>query len=111
MKRIFLLAAITISAFIMASAQGELPQVRAKKMVSKVNIACALQGEQWAKVNNAFVDYYAKFDLLEKQKATLSSGDYNNKLQSLKDNRDEQLRQTLKPEQFAKWSAAKEKTE
>ena len=110
MKRILLLTILTVSTFVMASAQTELPQVRAKKMVSKVNMAVALQGPEWGKVNSALVDYYTKFDALEKQKTTLGAA-YNNQLAALKTTRDTAVKAALTADQATKYDVfiAKEK--
>ena len=105
MKRILLLTILTVSTFVMASAQQtELPQVRAKKMVSKVNVAVGLQGAEWGKVNATLVEYFTKFDELEKQKAGLGAG-YVTKLSELKSTRDANVKAALTPDQAGKYDA------
>lgn len=44
--------------------QKQLPQVRAKAMVSKITNACGLQGDQVGKVNNLYIEYFTKLDAL-----------------------------------------------
>src|SRR5581483_892680 len=93
MKRFFLMTVIAVSSFGMINAQNaagktELPQVRAKKMVSQVNTAVALHGDQFGKVNNAYIDYFTKLDALEQQKGSMTASEYESKAAALKNNVD-----------------------
>ncbi|MDB5281525.1 MAG: hypothetical protein JWO06_600 [Bacteroidota bacterium] len=105
MKRFFLLAILTVSGFLISNAQTELPQVRAKKLVSKVNNAVALQGQEWSKVNDALVTYYTNYDALEKQKEALTVAVFQTKVAELKVTRDNAVKGILTADQASKYTA------
>ena len=119
MKRIFFLAAITASSLATIHAQtaatvqppvahqSESPQNMAKRMVSQVNAACHLHGDQFQKVNNTLVDYYIKFQDLGKQEASIGRTEFDKKLVALKATRDEGLKASLEPGQWQSWLAAR----
>lgn len=109
MKRFFLLSAIALISFGGVNAQAannqqtvnhnNLPQVRAKNMVSGISKVCGLHGDQFTKVNNACVTYFTNYDALQKEKATLSSDDYAAKLAALQNTRNLAIRASLGTDQ------------
>lgn len=75
MKKIFLMSMLSIAVIGFTNAQTkteqvashqQLPQVRAKAMVSKITNSVGLQGEQIGKVNNLYIQYFTKLDGLGK---------------------------------------------
>ena len=78
-----------------SSTKTEFPQVRAKRMVTQVNTVCYLHGDQFSKVNAAFVDYYTKLD---------KGGDAT----SLKAAVDAALKTSLDAQQYQQWNCSKE---
>ncbi len=110
MKKIFLMTALSVAMFGMASAQtaaattsktsttqAQLPQVRAKAMVSKINNACGLQGDQVGKVNTLYIEYYTKLDAIGKDAA---------QVKELNKTVDAALKGILTPSQQKFWSEA-----
>lgn len=107
------MSALSIAAFGMMNAQNaattstqtlapqkSLPQVRAKAMVSKINNASGLQGDQFTKLNNLYIDYYTKLDALGTDAAKLKDLDVatNTALQGI-----------LSPSQLKFWQEAANK--
>lgn len=110
MKKIILMSALSIATFGVMNAQTaatpatqtatshkQLPQVRAKAMVSKVTNACALQGEQISKVNNLYIEYFAKLDAI---------GTDAVKAADLSKTVDNSLKGILSPSQLKLWQEA-----
>ena len=121
MKKIFLAIIMIASTMTAINAQttqtapangskAESPQAKAKKMVGKLNSVVMLQGDQWAKVNNLYIDFVTKKDAV-KNDVSLSKDVMKSKIQALKADRDKQLKTILTPEQWTKWDAAVQKEE
>ena len=64
-------------------------------MVTAVNGVCMLHGDQFAKVNNAFIDYYKQLD---------KGGNAT----ALKATVDASLKSTLDANQYQQWSSSKQ---
>jgi len=86
MKKILFITALSVATFGVVNAQTasttqtsttqrQLPQVRAKAMVSKVTNACGLQGDQVGKVNNLYIEYFTKLDGLKNDAAKIAELD------------------------------------
>ena len=111
MKKIFLMSALSLATFgIMnaqtnaaatttATAQKQLPQVRAKAMVSKITNACGLQGDQVGKVNTLYIEYFTKLDALGATPADA-------KVKELTGATDASLATILSPSQLKFWKEA-----
>lgn len=112
MIALFSLVVLSVSAFAQAQAQetkhNELPQVKAKKMVSKMNDLVQLNGEQTTKVNNIFIDYYTKRQEL-RNNTKLNETAREEREKNVKDTRDRQLKATLTAKQWKDWEAYKER--
>jgi len=112
MKKILLMSALSIAAFGTMNAQNaattttqttgsktQLPQVRAKAMVAKINTACGLQGEQVGKVNNLYIEYFTKLDALGTTPEAA-------KVKELNTATDASLKGILSPSQLKFWQEA-----
>lgn len=101
--------AVVVSSFGMVNAQAaqttrtgateKLPEVRAKEMVSKINTAVSLTGNQFGTVNNLYIEFFKKQDALRAQKTTLGAQVFEEKMDGLKNDRDAQLSKLLTVEQ------------
>lgn len=113
MKKILLMSALSIATFgtmnaqnaatpatQTATAQKQLPQVRAKAMVSKITNACGLQGDQIGKVNNLYIEYFTKSDALGTDAA---------KVKELTKTVEVALQGILTPSQWKFWQEASNK--
>ena len=106
MKKFFLMSALAVAMFSVSYAQNEakpatqLPQVRAKAMVSKITNSVGLQGDQVGKVNQLYIDYYTKLD-------ALGANAPKEKVESLNKEIEGQLAGTLTPSQLNLWKSAK----
>jgi len=107
MKRIFLLSALVISSFGMINTQtvsaapqqanqNASPEVKAKSLVSKINMAVSLRGDQFYKVNEACVEYF--------KKVAASPAE----AESLKKVRNEKIKASLAADQLAAWAGFKD---
>jgi len=115
MKKIFYTLIIAASSFGIVNAQnavvtqnptpshGASPQSMAKRMVSKVNVVCHLHGDQFGKVNDAYTNYFVKFEALANQH--LSKEKLAEQDAILKSNRDAALKASLEPAQWQQWLA------
>ncbi len=83
------------------------PALRAKENTEKVNSVCILQGDQSAKLNTLFTEFYTKHDALKKQKNILDKKVYNDRVKSLKNSKEQKLISILTAEQLRKWSLYK----
>ena len=83
-----------------ATSQKQLPQVKAKAMVSKITNACGLQGDQVGKVNNLYIEYYTKLDAIGTDAA---------KVKELNKTVDASLQGILSPSQWKFWQEAASK--
>lgn len=109
--------AVVVSSFGMVNAQAaqatrtttteKLPEVRAKEMVSKINTAVTLTGNQFGTVNNLYIEFFKKQDALRAQKTTLGAPLFEEKMDALKSERDLQLSKLLTADQNKKFEAAK----
>ncbi len=108
MKKIFLMTALSLAMFGVMNAQTAattqtensatkpLPQVRAKAMVSKINNAVYLQGEQIGKVNDLYIGYYTQLDA--------TNGDAA-KIEALNKSTNAKLLTILRADQAKTWTA------
>lgn len=116
MKKILLISALSIAVFGTMNAQNaattttqttgsksQLPQVRAKAMVAKINNACGLQGEQVTKVNNLYIEYFTKFDALGTTPDAAKVKDLNNATEA-------SLKNILSNSQLKFWQEASSST-
>jgi len=115
MKRIFLLSTLVISSFGMMNLQtvsAATPQQavsaaiggKAKALVSKINQAVPLRGDQFAKVNDACIEYFKQVDVLTNAKPA----DMDAQIASLKKTRNEKIKAALAPDQLNSWANFKE---
>jgi hypothetical protein len=110
MKKIFLMTALSVAMFGVMNAQNtatttqtattQLPQVRAKAMVAKVNSAVQLTTTQFGTVNDLYIGYFTQVDA--------AKGDAS-KVATLTKSTDEKLLTLLTPEQVKLWKAASSK--
>ncbi len=107
MKKIFLLSALSIAMFGAINAQNaattetqtankQIPEVRAKAKVQAVTNIVKLEGAQWGKVNDLFVDYFRQLDATTD---AAKSADLTKKV-------NEKLLTILTPEQAKLWKAS-----
>ena len=82
--------------------QKQSVQARAKGMVAKITDASSLQGDQFGKVNQLYIEYFTKLDALG---ATPTPA----QLKELNAGIDAQLKGTLTPAQYKSWQAASSK--
>lgn len=110
MIAVFSMLVLSVAAFAQTqeAKHNELPQVKAKKMVSKLNDAVQLTGEQTTKVNNIFIDYYTKRQEL-KNNTKLGDAARDEREKNIKDTRDRQLKAALTAKQWKDWEAYKER--
>lgn len=87
--------------------QKEQPAVRAKEITENIHSVCVLQGDQSAKINILFTEYYTKHDALKKQKNMLDKKVYSEKVKSLKRAKEQKFMSILTAEQLKKWSLYK----
>jgi len=120
MKRIFLLSTLIISSFGMMNlqtvsaatpaqqAQAANPDAatfaKAKQLVSKINVAVSLHGNQFSKVNEACIEYFQKLNALN----NATPADAIAKAQELKNARNAKIKAVLEPDQMNSWAAFKE---
>ena len=115
MKRIFLLSTLAIASFGMLAPQmvsaapqqanqEVSPMVKAKKLVSNINQAVSLRGDQFSKVNDACVEYFKKLDELNQAKPA----DLNAQIATAKQTRDAKIKASLATDQLKSWAAFKE---
>ena len=117
MKRIFLLSTIMISSFGMMNVQTisaapaqqavtASPAIfgKAKQLVSKINVAVGLKGDQFSKVNDACVEYYQQLETLTNAKPA----DLDAKAAALKVTRNAKIKASLTTEQLKAWAAFKD---
>lgn len=121
MNKLALLLGFTFATFLGASAQQattttpattqkakDLPEAKAKKQLSKINIAAKLEGEQTAKVNTILIDYYKQKDDIENNTKVADKKIADEKIDALKKDRDKKLKEVLSTAQWKKWLKYKE---
>lgn len=107
MKKIFLFSALSIAMFGAINAQNaattetqtaakQAPEVRAKNKVKDITNVVKLEGTQWGKVNDLYVDYYRQVDAINDAA----------KVADLAKKVNEKLLTILTPEQAKLWKAA-----
>ena len=102
------MSALSLATFGMMNAQNaattaeqrKFPEVRAKEMVSKISNACGLQGDQVGQVNNLYIEYFKKLDVV----ATDAK-----KVAELNKTVDASLKGILSPSQLKFWQEASSK--
>lgn len=118
MKRILLLSAMIISSFGLINLQtvnaatpaqqaarvSSSTFAKAKQLVSKINIAVTLTGNQFSQVNDACIEYYQQLDALNKA----NPADLAAKTAALKQTRNAKIKASLNAEQLKSWAAFKE---
>jgi len=118
MKRIFLLSTLIISSFGMMnlqtiSAAAPAQQAanadpatfaKAKQLVSKINLAVTLHGNQFSKVNEACIEYFQQLNALSKA----TPAEITAKTEELKNTRNAKIKAVLEADQLKSWAAFKE---
>ena len=115
MKRIFLLSTMIITSFGAMNVQSlsAAPQQAettitpavgsaAKKLVSKINLAVALTGEQQFAVNNIAIDYFNKVTAINNAKPANADA----QIAALKQTRDQKIKALLTASQLKSWEAS-----
>ena len=117
MKRIFLLSTMIITSFGAMNVQSlsAAPQqsettispavgASAKKLVSKINQAVALSGEQFSPVNNICIEYFNKVTAINNAKPANADA----QIAALKQTRDQKIKALLTASQLKSWDSFKE---
>src|SRR5688572_11656689 len=119
-KILFILSVISLSFVGMTNAQttqtkptpvakGEkqVPEVRAKEMVAKLNTTCNLNADQTVKTNKLFVDYFTKKDALKGKKSSMDMQKFEAKMTDLRNELNAGLKGILTADQMKLMNEAK----